>query len=172
MARPPKVGRVRPRDARRTSSASVRSCFCERGYESRAKRPPMVERVRRRTLLVLALVSAFGTSCRSSDSAAPSPGSADVVPVETGKVSPLLWAAEKAGNTTYLLGTMHLGVDAARLPASAWQKLDAAKSFAMETDLSDPAVRNLTKRDAGTIHDDLGDEYWHKLEAAVTPRGA
>src|SRR5262249_48468112 len=150
MAQPPRAERVRPRDARRTSSTSERLCFCEHGYESRAKRPLMVERVRRRTLLVLALVSAF-SSCRS-DSAPPAPGSADVVPAD-GKVRPLLWAAEKAGNTTYLLGTIHLGIDAeTRLPAGVWQKLDGAKSFAMETDLRDPAVANLPKRDAGTLH--------------------
>jgi uncharacterized protein YbaP (TraB family) len=50
-----------------------------------------------------------------------------------------------------------------------WSKLDAAKAFAMETDLSDPAVLKLPIRASGTLHDDLGDDYWKKLEAAVTP---
>jgi uncharacterized protein len=125
--------------------------------------------VRCRTLLVLALVSTFGTACRSSDSSiertAPADKSADVGPVK-----PLLWSAEKAGNTTYLLGTIHVGVDAeSRLPHSVWQRLEAAKSFAMETDLSDPAVAKLPLRGGGTLHEDLGDDYWRKLEVAVTP---
>jgi uncharacterized protein len=139
----------------------------------------MVE-VRCRTLLVVALVSTFGTACRSSDSSiqrtAPPDKSADVAPVATGTptpVKPLFWSAEKDGKTTYLLGTIHLGVDAkAQLPSPVWEKLVAAKSFAMETDLSDPAVRKLPFRDGGTLHEDLGDDYWHKLEAALTPGGA
>lgn len=136
----------------------------------------MVE-VRGRTLLVLAVVSTIGAACRKDSSierTAPPEKSADVVPAaatKSGPVKPLLWSAEKGGKTTYLLGTIHVGVDAeARLPSSVWDKLVAAKSFAMETDLSDPAVAKLPFRNAGTLHDDLGDDYWHKLEAAVTPR--
>jgi uncharacterized protein YbaP (TraB family) len=134
--------------------------------------------VRCRTILVLALVSTFGTACRSSDSSiqrtAPPDKSADVVPAPAAttpaSVKPLFWSAEKDGNTTYLLGTIHVGVDAeARLPSLVWEKLVGAKSFAMETDLSDPAVLKLPFRSGGTLHEDLGDDYWHKLEAAVTP---
>jgi hypothetical protein len=50
---------------------------------------------------------------------------------------PLLWSIAKGGRTTYILGTMHMGIDAeARLPQIVWDKLDAAPVFAMETDLT------------------------------------
>ncbi|HEU0036634.1 MAG TPA: TraB/GumN family protein [Kofleriaceae bacterium] len=83
---------------------------------------------------------------------------------------PLFWAVAKDGKTTYMLGTMHLGVDAEkRLPKVVWDKLDAAPVFAMETDLSDPSVMNMGKRKSGTLHDELGPVYWKKLEEIVTP---
>lgn len=86
---------------------------------------------------------------------------------------PLLWAAAKDGKTTYFLGTMHLGVDAeARLPPIVWKRLDDAPAFAMETDLQSQAAidsqshMTLTK---GTLHDELGPDYWKKLEDALGP---
>lgn len=83
---------------------------------------------------------------------------------------PLFWSATKDGITSYFLGTMHTGVDAEkRLPDSVWAKLDAAKTFAMETDIGDPAVANAGKRTSGTIHEDLGPDYYKKLEAIITP---
>jgi uncharacterized protein YbaP (TraB family) len=85
---------------------------------------------------------------------------------------PLLWAIEKDGHTTYALGTMHMGVDPeSRLPGVVWQKLDGAQAFAMETDLSDTSLaREMTERkDGGTLHQDLGDAYWKKLEAVLSP---
>lgn len=81
---------------------------------------------------------------------------------------PLLWAIEKDGKTTYFLGTMHVGIAPDRLPASVWDKLHAAKTFAMEADLDDPAaVAALLKPTQGSLHDQLGDDYWKKLEAAM-----
>ena len=82
---------------------------------------------------------------------------------------PLFFAVEKDGKTTYFLGTMHIGVDAAsRLPDSVWQKLDAAKTFAMETDLDSQSIDDMKRKD-GSLHKDLGDEYWKKLLAALGP---
>ncbi len=86
---------------------------------------------------------------------------------------PLFWSIEKAGNTTYLLGTMHVGVDAQTvLPPSVWHRLDAAPAFAMETDATDPAMTALAKPVEGSLHADLGDAYWQKLETALTPATA
>jgi len=88
---------------------------------------------------------------------------------------PLLWAIEKDGKTSFALGTFHTGIDAkAQLPATVWDKLDHSPAFAMETDLSDPSLgAELAERhDGKTLHDDLGDTYWHKLEAALTPEVA
>ena len=83
---------------------------------------------------------------------------------------PLLWSIEKDGHTSYALGTIHMGVDPeSRLPDVVWQKLDHAPTFAMETDLSDPSLtKDISSRhDGRTLHEDLGDAYWHKLETAL-----
>jgi uncharacterized protein YbaP (TraB family) len=84
---------------------------------------------------------------------------------------PLLWSIEKDGKTSYALGTMHIGVDAeSRLPQIVWDKLDAAPRFAMETNLNDPALAGMGQRTAGgTLHDELGPDYWKKLQAIVGP---
>jgi len=84
---------------------------------------------------------------------------------------PLLWAATKDGKTTYLLGTIHVGVDAeAQLPDVVFDKLDASPAFAMETDLNDPVLGHLgERRRGGTLHDELGPVYWRKLEAQLSP---
>jgi uncharacterized protein YbaP (TraB family) len=120
----------------------------------------------RRVVLVAciaALGAAIGGGCRGrSDADATGP-----------LAHPLLWSAEKDGRTTYLFGTMHTGVDAAaRLPPVVWAKLDAARTFAMETDLDDPRAADAVPRAAGSLRDALGDDYWHKLETALGPDAA
>jgi hypothetical protein len=84
---------------------------------------------------------------------------------------PLYWSIAKGGKTTYLLGTMHVGVDArTRLPKEIWHQLEVAPVFAMETDETDPAMKEMGQRlDAGSLHADLGDAYWQKLQAELTP---
>ncbi len=83
---------------------------------------------------------------------------------------PLFWSIEKDGITTYALGTIHTGVDAeARLPSIVWDKLDAATAFAMETDLSDPALAKILECDHCSLRKELGESYWKKLEAVITP---
>ncbi|HET7506221.1 MAG TPA: TraB/GumN family protein [Kofleriaceae bacterium] len=82
---------------------------------------------------------------------------------------PLLWAVEKDGTTSYFLGTMHVGIDPERLPPGVWDKLHAAATFAMEADLDDPAAAALLRPTEGSLHDQLGDDYWKKLEAAMGP---
>lgn len=81
---------------------------------------------------------------------------------------PFLWSLEKDGRTSYLLGTMHQGVDGERdLPAIVWQKLDEAPAFAMETDLSGHAQMDVLRKDGTTLRDELGPAYWKKLEDAL-----
>ena len=53
------------------------------------------------------------------------------------------------------------------MPDIVWSKLDASKAFAMETDLSDAAKLDVQRHDGGTLHHDLGDAYWKKLETAL-----
>jgi len=112
--------------------------------------------------LLVTLVAMFGAgSAAAQPAAAKRP---DVVP------HPLLWAATKNGVTTYLFGTIHTGVNAReQLPDVVFDKLDAARAFAMETNLHDPVLVHLGERKSGTLHDDLGPAYWRKLEAALSP---
>jgi uncharacterized protein len=115
----------------------------------------------KRAVVFLTLVAALGTACRSHPEAT---GAA------TPLSHPLFWSVEKAGKTTYFLGTMHVGVDAEkRLPAIVWSKFHAAKSFAMEADLEAPEAASLLKPTASSLRQDLGDGYWKKLEDAMGP---
>ena len=79
---------------------------------------------------------------------------------------PLLWRLEKDGNTSYLFGTMHMGVDpTTRLPDIVWQKLDEKPVFAMETNTS--GNLDIRRSDGSTLEAELGPEYWKKLVAAL-----
>jgi hypothetical protein len=83
---------------------------------------------------------------------------------------PFLWRAEKDGQTTWLLGTMHLGVDAeTQLPPWALDKLATMPAFVVEADVSDPfAITSALKRnDGGSLRTDLGPAHWKKLETAI-----
>jgi uncharacterized protein YbaP (TraB family) len=84
---------------------------------------------------------------------------------------PLLWSAEKDGKTTYLLGTMHMGIDAeTRLPPLVWAKLHDAKAFAMEADIDDPKIMSAMITPSTTsLKDQLGEVHWKKLEDALGP---
>jgi hypothetical protein len=84
---------------------------------------------------------------------------------------PLLFSATKDGKTSYLFGTMHIGVDAAqRMPQLVWDKLHDEPAFAMETDLTDTSILGMGHRDSGTLRDDLGEDYWQKLSKLLEPR--
>lgn len=125
----------------------------------------------KRALLLMWVALIGGNAAAQQPAADPWQGGAaarqrhDILP------HPLLWAATKNGVTTYLLGTIHVGVDAeAQLPDVVFDKLDASPAFAMETDLNDPVLGHLGERTGGgTLHDELGPVYWRKLEAALSP---
>ena len=86
---------------------------------------------------------------------------------------PFFWSLEKAGKTSYALGTIHIGVDAElRLPQLVWDKLDSSKTFAMEMDTADIAVSGMGSRSKGTLESDLGPEYWEKFKKLVGPQVA
>jgi hypothetical protein len=81
---------------------------------------------------------------------------------------PLLWSIERDGKTTYVLGTMHMGIDpASQIPDRVWKTLDAAPAFAMETDLRKAGDLDVMRHDGGSLKADLGSAYWTKLEAAI-----
>jgi uncharacterized protein YbaP (TraB family) len=129
--------------------------------------------------LLVVLLAATAACKKSEDRAArgvapvTQGGSADPWSGHDPMGRPLFWAAEKDGKTTYLLGTMHVGVDAeARLPAIVWQKLGESPTFAMETDLSGVANHDFTRTDGKTLDEELGPERWKQFEQAVGPRNA
>lgn len=80
---------------------------------------------------------------------------------------PYFWSVEKDGRQSYLLGTMHVGIDASRLPHSIWQTLERMPVVALEADLSQFGSLPVTRTDGTTLRDELGPEYWKKLEDAV-----
>lgn len=81
---------------------------------------------------------------------------------------PLFWSIEKDGKTSYVLGTMHTGIDPkSRLPDIVWKKLDESKVFAMETDLGGAGKLDVLLKNGQSLKDLLGDKYWKKLEDAL-----
>ncbi len=133
-------------------------------------------RTRRATALFVLLAAA--AACRSSSEAKPAAQPAKATDPWSQEAKkdplphPLLWSIEKDGKTSYAFGTFHMGVDpTTRLPDLVWKKLEAEPAFAMETDLSDQSLAKdvMQRGDGKTLHDDLGDAYWKKLEAALTP---
>src|SRR5690349_18776613 len=56
------------------------------------------------------------------------PVAADAAPVADGKIKPFLYAVEKDGKVSHLLGSMHIGVDPSSLPDFVFTRVDAAKT--------------------------------------------
>jgi len=85
---------------------------------------------------------------------------------------PLLWAAERDGTTSYLFGTLHMGVDAGRqLPPWVFERFEQAPALALEADVTDPVIlRSLGRTDGGDLKEELGPDYWRKLQDAVGPQ--
>jgi uncharacterized protein YbaP (TraB family) len=136
------------------------------------------------TLAAVALAALV--ACKSTPKAPPPSPSAPAQPAPGGdswappatapaaattQVKPFFFRAEKAGHALYLLGTIHVGVDAlTELPPWVLAQLDAAPAFAMETDLSDPAtVQLLVRTDGKTLAAELGDADWERLRQALGP---
>jgi uncharacterized protein YbaP (TraB family) len=85
---------------------------------------------------------------------------------------PLFWRLDKDGQTSYLLGTFHGGVDPAALPEVVWQRLAQARTFAMETDVTRASELYRHRRRGPSIKAALGPTYWRKLEAALGAKRA
>ncbi|HEX2691216.1 MAG TPA: TraB/GumN family protein [Kofleriaceae bacterium] len=133
----------------------------------------------KRVVVFVTLVAAIGAACKQGPHPTAGTGTTttrETAHAETNAVPPaplahpLFWSVEKAGKTTYFLGTMHTGVDAeTRLPAIVWNTFHRAKTFAMETNLDDPQAASLLQPTRRSLHQDLGDDYWKKLEDAMGP---
>ncbi len=137
--------------------------------------------VMRRVLLVTASLVLALQGCKSEKAAKQAPagddpwGGSDTPSAPVRRIDkPLLWKAEKDGRTSWLFGTIHLGVNADKqLPPIVFESLRGAKVFAMEADTSDPSLAlSMQRSDGGSLRADLGPEYWGKLEAAIGPRVA
>lgn len=87
---------------------------------------------------------------------------------------PFLWTATRDGKTTYLFGTVHGGVNAEhRIPLWVWSYFDRATTLIEEANLQELDILQWTVRpDGPTLHQELGDGYWAKLEAILTPMQA
>ncbi|MFN0246597.1 MAG: TraB/GumN family protein [Kofleriaceae bacterium] len=151
-----------------------------------------------RALLIVTLVTAFGIGCKksepdraaSTDTAKPAPtavvpptasaptpvpaGEGDpwskLPPAKDPLPKPLLWSVEKDGTTSYMLGTIHKGVDAeTRLPQIVFDKLDASPAFAMETDLASagPAMQKIIECVGCSLKRELTAAQYAKLEDAL-----
>jgi uncharacterized protein YbaP (TraB family) len=125
---------------------------------------------------LLLVVLAATAACKKAEQRVVAPvtqgGSADPwsasEPKKDPLQKPLLWQIEKDGTTSFLLGTMHMGVDpTTRLPDIVWKKLDEKPIFAMETDLAGADQLDILRKDGTTLKDELGAEYWKKLEDAL-----
>ena len=119
--------------------------------------------MRPRRLLLSMLVVLAAMSCKKESPDQPAAGASVSNRIE----KPLLWqATSPEGKVVYLLGTIHQGVDAAsKLPDGVWKRLEAADIFAMETDISDPALLSAIQRtDGSKLRDELGPAVWSKLE--------
>ena len=83
---------------------------------------------------------------------------------------PLLWEMTEGenGSKTYILGTIHIGFEAAdQLPKEVWERFDAAKVFVMETDLTAAQADTLERAvqpQGGSLKAQLGKEAWGKLD--------
>ena len=102
-------------------------------------------------------------------SLSPHPGVTTAPSVDAVITAPLLFAASRDGRTTYLLGTLHRGVDAThQLPPWVWHYFNTATALVMEADANDPALqRAMVRSDGSTLRNELGDATWHRLERAL-----
>ncbi len=109
--------------------------------------------------------SAVGSGSSVGSASQPADPWTSTAPAKDPLKRPLLWSIEKDGKTSYALGTMHLGIDpTSQLPDLVWQKLEASPTFAMETNLADAAKLEVLRKDGTTLRQELGDDYWRKLE--------
>lgn len=79
-----------------------------------------------------------------------------------------LWKIDKGGKSSWLFGTIHVGVDArGELPASVWAAMNGASCFVMETDpgaVSSAELFAMSRLPRGkTLDSELTKAAWDKL---------
>lgn len=122
-----------------------------------------------RRLLPLVLMACACGSAQSKDSAAPEDDLDDGIADSVKKPGPLLWKVKSEGGpTSYVLGTIHVGVVASELSPQVWQALEGSRIFVMEADVE-------SARDTSTgpsLRQSLDAGQLARLEALVGPRAA
>jgi len=121
-------------------------------------------------LLVVAALS-FLSACRS-----PAVASPDLATAQAPISQPFLWQVTKADGsaTGYLLGTMHIGIDAEKqFPPLVWDTLAKADSVCLEADTRDLSLaREMIRSDGTTLDSEVGPEVWAQLTEIVGARRA
>ncbi|BBM87744.1 TraB/GumN family protein [Candidatus Uabimicrobium amorphum] len=99
-----------------------------------------------------------------------------IVCQEASKATPIFWKIE-AEKPVYLLGTIHLGVDAAKeFPAEVWENLQKCKTLVLEIDMSNvnqfAMMTKMQLPPGKTLDQLLGADYWSKFQEFVKPQPA
>jgi uncharacterized protein YbaP (TraB family) len=122
-----------------------------------------------RALAVLILLSA----CRSSAPDTPAPAKANAVDEGPTKEAhgPLLWQIEHSSGSSFVLGTMHLGVAADDLDELVWTHIGKADRVCLEmvaSSLSPEKLQKLFRAPEGTsLRKQIGENNWRTLVSAA-----
>ncbi len=114
---------------------------------------------------LLALACVLGGCVHTEKDSAPSKAAAfHTAPL----AAPLLWEVSKSKDTSYLFGTIHVGVDADKdLPPSVWRAFSDSPCFVMEADQSEiepRALMQMAKLPPGEkLSDKVSPEAWKKI---------
>ena len=86
----------------------------------------------------------------------------DVIVPTDEVVDTFFWRVDGPKGPTYLLGTMHIGVDPEEvLPTGIWKKFDDSRIFVLEVDATGPDTLGLGMQPPGrSLDDDLTPEQW------------
>ena len=100
----------------------------------------------------------------------PAAAASSAAPLAVGE--PFLWEVRSAKGSTYLFGTMHIGADAhTQLAPVVWDKLAAATTFVMETDVESVSPLEMmgiaTLPEGQSLDVQLGPDAWSKVVAAT-----
>jgi hypothetical protein len=103
----------------------------------------------------------------------PPPRPRVVPPIWAGKDTGFLWRLEGPA-PTYLLGTIHVGVDPAGFPATVFGALDASRTVAIETDIRTPidqaTIDRYSKLPATlSLEDFFPADVWRDLVMRLSP---
>lgn len=140
-------------------------------------------------VVALAVAAAVAVACgapaRSVEAPAPAPAQAAPVtetaapataapPVDEALIAsdaalerPFLYLATKGDARVHVLGTVHLGIQPARLPPVVWDALDAARVVVVEADTRSISIASFRRTDGTTLDAELGPAHWAKLEATI-----